>query len=65
MRPSRLLCRGMSMDQDTENKDSRLIPILREGVAVIQMIFFKELKKVISKKHHELDASAQTCLQEP
>lgn len=45
-----------------ENKDSRLVPILREGVAVIQMIFFKSLKPVISRKHPELDASAQTML---
>lgn len=45
-----------------ENKDSRLVPILREGVAVIQMIFFKSLKPVISKKHPELDATAQTML---
>lgn len=50
------------MAQDTDNKDSRLIPILREGVAVIQMIFFKELKKVLSRKHSNLDASAQTML---
>lgn len=50
------------MDQDKDNKNSRLIPILREGVAVIQMIFFKELKKIISKKHHDLDSSTQTML---
>jgi len=46
----------------TQKKDSRLVPILREGVAVIQMIFFKSLKPVISRKHPELDASAQTML---
>ncbi len=50
------------MDQENTNKDSRLIPILREGIAIIQMIFFKELKAVILKKHPELDASAQTML---
>jgi hypothetical protein len=50
------------MDQNTNNKDSRLIPILREGVAVIQMIFFKELKRGIIKKHPELESSAQTML---
>ncbi len=45
-----------------EKKDSRLIPILREGVAVIQMIFFKDLKAVIARKHPELDTTAQTML---
>jgi len=46
------------MDQNT----SRIIPILREGVAVIQMIFFKECKHVIIKNHPSLAASAQTML---
>lgn len=50
------------MDQDIGNKDSRLLPILREGVAVIQMIFFKELKSLIIKKHSDLEDSAQTML---
>jgi len=50
------------MTSDTENKNSRLIPVLREGVAVIQMIFFKDLKAGISKKYPDLDSSAQTML---
>lgn len=50
------------MDKDTNSKDSRLIPILREGVAVIQMLFFKEFKSVIARKHPDLDSSAQTML---
>ena len=50
------------MPENTENSDSRLLPILREGVSVIQMIFFKELKTLISKKHPDLEASAQTML---
>ena len=50
------------MKQQSENKNSRLIPILREGVAVIQMIFFKELKSVIAGKHPDLDLPSQTML---
>ena len=50
------------MRKKTENKDSRLLPILREGVAVIQMIFFKEFKSVIIKKHPDLDTTSQTML---
>ncbi len=45
-----------------ENKDSRLIPILREGVAIIQMIFFKNLKPVIAKKYPDLENSEQIML---
>ena len=45
-----------------ENKNSRLIPILREGVAVIQMVFFKNLKPVIARKYPELDSSEQIML---
>jgi len=45
-----------------KNKDSRLIPILREGVAVIQMIFFKDLKLVIAKKYPALETTEQIML---
>ncbi len=45
-----------------EKKNSRLIPILREGVAIIQMIFFKDLKPVIARKYPDLDTTAQTML---
>ncbi len=50
------------MTPDTDNTNSRLIPILREGVAVIQMIFFKEVKMIIAGKYPELEGSAQTML---
>ena len=50
------------MDKENNTENSRLIPILREGVAIIQMIFFKELKTVITKNHPDLEASAQTML---
>jgi len=43
-------------------ENSRLIPILREGVAVIQMIFFKSLKPIIAGKYPKLDSSEQTML---
>ncbi len=45
-----------------DHKTSRLIPVLREGVAVIQMIFFKELKTVIEKKYPDRDAVTRTML---
>ncbi len=49
-------------NKNKEKQDSRLIPILREGVAVIQMIFFKTLKPVLNKKHPQLTPQAQTML---
>ena len=45
-----------------QNKDSRLIPILREGVAVIQMIFFKNLKTIVAKKYANLESGDQIML---
>ena len=50
------------MNKETDKKNSRLIPILREGVAVIQMIFFKEVKTHIEKNHPNLDESARIML---
>lgn len=39
------------MTIDTPEKQSQLISSLREGIAVIQMILFKEVKKSLIKKH--------------
>ena len=38
------------MDPDTHNK-SQLLTILQEGVGLIQMILFKELRILLGKKH--------------
>ena len=45
-----------------DNKDSRLIPILREGIAIIQMVFFKNLKEGIAKKYSDLEPTEQIML---
>ncbi len=50
------------MTQKTDNRDSRLIPILRDGIAVIQMIFFKECKDLVGRTHPDLDSTARTML---
>lgn len=50
------------MSTDTNKTDSRLIPILREGVAVIQMIFFKHYKNLISQTYPDLDPTSQAML---
>ena len=42
--------------------DSKLIPVLREGVAVIKMIFFKELKSHLAEKYSEKEETFVTRL---
>ena len=38
------------------NQESKLIPVLREGVQIIKMIFFKELKTHLTRTHPERSA---------
>lgn len=40
-----------SMPEDTAASKSQLIPVLREGLSVIQMVVFKELRAVLALKH--------------
>jgi hypothetical protein len=42
--------------------ESRLMPILRQGVAVVQMVFFKRLKEYLSEKHPGKEATFITML---
>lgn len=37
--------------------ENRLIPILREGVAVIKMIFFRKLRDHLTRKHSGCDSA--------
>jgi len=37
--------------------DSKLIPVLREGVDVVKMIFFRKLKEYLAEKYPEKDSS--------
>jgi len=39
------------MTQETPEKQSQLIGVLREGVSVVQMILFKELRKQLTAHH--------------
>lgn len=40
-----------------EKFESRLIPILRQGVGIVQTVFFKRLKEVLTQKYPEKDAA--------
>ena len=37
--------------------ESKLIPILREGVEIVKMISFKKIKEALAKKHPEREAA--------
>jgi len=50
------------MSFEENQKKSQLIGALREGVAVIQMVFFKELRQLISKNYSTMEKSAQAML---
>lgn len=50
------------MNSEESQKKSQLVAALREGVAVIQMVFFKELKSIINKNHPAMDARSQAML---
>ncbi|MBC8208268.1 MAG: hypothetical protein H8E79_03750 [Desulfobulbaceae bacterium] len=41
----------MTNQENNTAQESRLIPVLREGVAVIQMIVYKELRNHLGAKH--------------
>ncbi len=48
--------------EEEKAKQSKLIESLREGVAVVQMIVFKELRQHISEKYPQKDAKQQSML---
>ena len=50
------------MSEQTTEKKSKLIGALREGVALVQMVFFKEIKAVLEEKHPDKDLSSHLML---
>lgn len=40
----------------SKNSGSRLIPVLREGICVVQMVLFKELRSLLTRKHPDRDS---------
>jgi hypothetical protein len=44
------------------NKQSRLIAVLREGIGLVQMIFFKEIKGRLDRDRPSLDATVRSKL---
>ncbi len=50
------------MSGETTEKQSRLIGSLREGVSLIQMVFFKEVKALLEKKYPDKALKTQMML---
>jgi hypothetical protein len=50
------------MVADSSTKQSKLVAVLREGVAVVQMVFFKELKTHIEKNYPQVDEARRSML---
>lgn len=45
-----------------EKFESRLVPILRQGIAVVQMVLFKRLREYLSEKYPSKEAAFITML---
>lgn len=50
------------MANDDIEKKLQLVGALRQGVAVVQMVFFKELRALIGQNHHDKEPSEQLKL---
>lgn len=50
------------MTSEDKQKKSQLIAVLREGVAVVQMIFFKELKAQLETNHPDKEPSTHSMI---
>lgn len=50
------------MKPETEKKDSQLVAALREGVGVVQMILFKEMRNDLIKRRADLEKSELSML---
>ena len=46
----------------SKNPESRLIPVLREGICVVQMVLFKELRALLTRKHPDRDSLSLSML---
>lgn len=50
------------MSTDEYQKKSQIVAALREGVAVVQMVFFKELRIQVGKRYPEMEQQLQLML---
>ena len=50
------------MSEENGQKSSQLIPVLREGIALVQMVFFKEMRAHMIKNYPDRSAAEQSML---
>ncbi|MDJ0623004.1 MAG: hypothetical protein QNJ17_08550 [Desulfocapsaceae bacterium] len=50
------------MTAESSQKKSALIQVLREGIGVVQMVIFKELRTSFAKKYRERDITSRSML---
>ena len=50
------------MSAEQTDRQSRLIGALREGVSLVQMVFFKEARTIMEKNHPDLDSKSHLML---
>jgi len=50
------------MSTEEYQRKSQTVAALRQGVAVVQMVFFKELRAQVGKRYPDLDPTAQAML---
>lgn len=50
------------MSTDEYQKKSQIVAALHEGVAVVQMVFFKELRLQVGKRYPDMEQQAQLML---
>lgn len=50
------------MADENERKKSHLIGVLREGVALVQMVFFKETRTLIENSRQDMDPKSRAML---
>ena len=50
------------MTQEIEQQTSQLIAVLREGISIVQMVIFKELRTLYSEKHADKDVVFRSML---
>jgi len=52
----------MSAERATPEQDSRLLPILQEGVEIVKMVLYRQLQGFITERMMELEAAGQRQL---
>lgn len=50
------------MTEENSEKQSQLVEVLREGIGIVQMVLFKELRDLFAEKYPERDVTGRAML---